>query len=389
MKSSKTVSAIFACLCLLFTTAVANAQIKIGVVISLTGPAASLGIPAKNAIEIMPSEIGGQKVEYIILDDASDPTTAVRNARKLIDEDKVDLIIGSSVTPPSIAMLEVVGPAQRPMISLAGAQPIIVPQQGNRTWAFKMAPSEAIWSEWILDDMESKGAKSVAIFVVANSFGESLSASMQKLAAERGIKVVAIEKYNAADTSVTPQALNIIAAKPDAIYFAVFGTPGATPVIELRNRGYNGIYYLNQGIANPDFLRVAGKSANGALLPVSPALVAEQLPESDPIKKVALTFTNKYDAKYGIQNRSLFSATAWDAYLLLERAIPVAIQKGKPGTEEFRVALRTALENVKDLVATQGIYSMSPADHSGADKRAAVMVEIRDNKWIYAPVKKK
>ncbi len=366
----------------------ASAQVKIGVNISLTGPAASLGIPAKNAIEIMPTEIAGQKVEYIILDDASDPTIAVRNTRKLIDENGVDLVIGSSITPPSIAMLEVVGPAQRPMISLAGAQPIIVPQEGNRKWAFKMAPSEAIWANWILDHMQSKGAKTLAIFSVANAFGESLGGVTQKIANERGFKVVATEKYNAADTSVTPQILNIIAAKPDAVFFAVFGTPGATPVIELRNRGYNGLYYLNQGIANPDFLRVAGKSANGTLLPVSPALVAEQLPDADPIKKVALNFTDKYDAKYGIQNRSLFSATAWDAYLLLEKAMPAALQKGKPGTTEFRVALRDSLEGVKDLIGTQGVFSMTPQDHSGADRRAAVMVEIRDGKWIYVPEKK-
>lgn len=366
----------------------AAAQIKIGANVSLTGPAASLGIPAKNAIEIMPKEIAGQKVQFVILDDASDPTTAVRNGRKLIDEEKVDLIIGPSITPTSIAMLEVIGPSRTPMISLAGSQPIIVPQEGNRKWAFKMAPAEVIWANWVVDHMVSKGAKTLGMIVVANAFGESIAGVTARVARERGIKVIATEKYNTTDTSVTPQALNIIAAKPDAVFFAVFGTPGATPVIELRNRGYNGIYYLNQGIANPDFLRVAGKSANGALLPVSPVLVAEQLPDNDPIKKVALNFTTKYDNKYGAQNRSLFSATAWDAYLLLEKAMPEALKKAKPGTAEFRAALRDALEGVKDLVGTQGVFSMTPQDHSGADRRAAVMVEIRDNKWIYMPEKK-
>jgi branched-chain amino acid transport system substrate-binding protein len=366
----------------------ASAQVKIGVNISLTGPAASLGIAAKNAIEILPTEIAGQKIEYIILDDASDPTIATRNTRKLIDENGVDLVIGSSITPPSLAMLEVVGPAQRPMISLAGAQQIIVPQEGNRKWAFKIAPNDAIWAHWIFDHMQSKGVKTLAIFSVANAFGESLADVTQKLATERGFKVVATEKYNAADTSVTPQVLNIMAEKPDAVFFAVFGTPGATPVIELRNRGYNGIYYLNPAIANPDFLRIAGKSANGALLPVSPVLVAEQLPDSNPTKKVALNFIDKYDAKYGTQNRSLFSAMAWDAYLLLEKAMPAALQKGKPGTSEFRVALRDSLEGVKDVIGTQGVFNMTPQDHSGTDRRAAVMVQIRDGKWIYVPEQK-
>jgi branched-chain amino acid transport system substrate-binding protein len=361
----------------------ANAEIKIGAVLSLTGVGASLGIPEKNTIDLMPTEIGGEKVTYIVLDDASDPTIAVRDAHKLIDEDKVDAILGPTVTPTSLALLEVIGPAGTPMISLAGSQSIIVPPEGNRRWAFKLAPPEPIQGGKMFDHLATKKGKTIAIFSVNSAFGDSFGNEMAKVAEKRGIKILGREKYNQNDTSATPQALKIIAMNPDAVFIAASGTPAATPVIELRQRGYKGMIYLNQGIANADFLRVGGKSLEGAVFAVSPPLVADQLPDSNPIKKVSAGYVAAYEKKFGPNTRSLFGGTMWDGYLLIAAATPAALKTAKPGTPEFRKALRDNIEKVKDLVGAEGVFNMSEQDHCGVDERAQVLVEIKNGAWVY------
>jgi branched-chain amino acid transport system substrate-binding protein len=368
---------------LALATPKANAEIKIGAVLSLTGVGASLGIPEKNTIELMPAEIAGEKVSYIVLDDASDPTVAVRDAHKLIDEEKVDIILGPTVTPTSLALLEVIGPAGTPMISLAGSQSIIVPPEGNRRWSFKLAPPEPIQGGKMFDHLVSKKGKSVAIFSVNSAFGDSFGDEMAKVAEKRGIKIVGREKYNQNDTSATPQALKIIAANPDAVFIAASGTPAATPVIELRQRGYKGLIYLNQGIANADFLRVGGKSLEGAVFAVSPPLVADQLPDSNPIKKVSASYVEQYEKKFGPNTRSLFGGTMWDGYLLIAAAAPEALKTAKPGTPEFRKALRDNIEKIKELVGAEGIFNMSEQDHCGVDERAQVLVEIKNGAWVY------
>ncbi len=357
----------------------AQADIKVGVMLSLTGPAASLGIPEKNAVELMPTEIAGQKINYIMLDDASDPTAAVSNARKLIDEEKVDFIIGPSVTPTSLPVLEVVGPAKTPSISLSGSQSVIMPPDGNRRWMFKMAPPEPIMGAHIFGHFKGK---TMALVQVNTAFGGSFAAQMKKVADAHGVQITAWEKFNQNDASVTPQVLKIIASYPDAVFIAASGTPAATPVIELRQRGFKGTIYLNQGVANPSFLQVGGHYLDGALMPVSPVLVAEQLHAGNPVKKVATDFNDKYEQKFGPGTRSLFAATAWDAFLLLSRALPNALKVAKPGTAEFREAVRDSLEDVKDLVGTQGVFNMTPTDHCGADERAQVLVTINDGNWI-------
>jgi branched-chain amino acid transport system substrate-binding protein len=362
---------------------VANAEIKIGAVLSLTGVGASLGIPEKNTIDLMPTEIGGEKVTYIVLDDASDPTIAVRDAHKLIDEDKVDAILGPTVTPTSLALLEVIGPAGTPMISLAGSQSIIVPSDANRRWSFKLAPPEPIQGGKMFDHLATKNGKTIAIFSVNSAFGDSFGDEMAKVAEKRGIKILGREKYNQTDTSATPQALKIIAMNPDAVFIAASGTPAATPVIELRQRGYKGMIYLNQGIANADFLRVGGKSLEGAVFSVSPPLVADQLPDSNPIKKVSAGYIAAYEKKFGPNTRSLFGGTMWDGYLLIAAATPAALKTAKPGTPEFRKALRDNIEKVKDLVGAEGVFNMSEQDHCGVDERAQVLVEIKNGGWVY------
>lgn len=371
-----------AILWLLMVSLYAHADITIGVILSLTGPGASLGIPEKNTVELMPTSLAGQKLKFIILDDASDTTTAVKNAQKLVVEDKIDMLIGPSISPTSVAVLDTIGRAEVPMVSLAGGDVIVLPQEGARRWAFKMAPPEAVQGRSIFDHFQKNGGKTIAFIAVANAFGESWTSGVNRLTEARKIKTVLIEKYNANDTSVTAQVLKVVAANPDAVLIASFGTPAALPVIELRRRGYKGAIYLNQGVANNDFLRVGGKDLDGSYTPVAPALVAEQLADSDPIKKVAMEWVTAYEGKHGPGSRSLFGATAWDAFLILKEVAPAALKAGAPGTAAFRRALRDGFERITNLVTSQGVYSMSGKDHVGADARAQVLVRIENGKWV-------
>ena len=174
--------------------------------------------------------------------------------------------------------------------------------------------------------------------------------------------------------------LKLVSANPQAILIAGSGTPAATPHKELVARGFKGKIYQTHGVANSDFLRVMGKDANGALLPAGPMLVYEQLPDSNPVKKVAREYVTAYEAKFGA--RSTFGGHAFDAFTLLNNAVPEALKAGKPGTKEFRVALRNALENVKDVVGVHGVFTMSPGDHNGLDNRGRMMMTIKDGKWL-------
>ncbi|MBY4897670.1 ABC transporter substrate-binding protein [Cupriavidus sp. AU9028] len=359
---------------------IAHAQVKIGVTVSATGPAASLGIPERNTFGLLPKEIGGKKVEYIVLDDASDSTTAVKNTRKLITEDKVDAIVGSTVTPNSLAMVDVVAESSTPMISMAASARIIEPMDAKRAWVFKTPQNDSLMAEAIAEHMSRNKVKTVAFIGFADAYGESWAQEFTKVAGPRQIKMVAQERFARTDTSVTGQVLKIMASNADAVLIAGSGTPSALPAKALKERGFKGKVYQTHGIANPDFLRVCGKDCEGTLLPAGPLLVAEQLPDSNPVKKPAMAYKTAYEKTFGGQV-STFGGHAWDAGLLLERAIPEALKKAQPGTPEFRKALRDALEQTRELPVSHGIVTMSPTDHLGMDNRARVMVQIADGKW--------
>ena len=369
----------------LIAAAPAMAQIKIGVTISSTGPAASLGIPEKNAIALLPREIGGKKVDYIILDDASDTSTTVTNTRKLIAEEKVDAIIGSTTTPNSLAMVDVVGEGKTPAISLASSNRIIEPMDANRAWMFKTPQTDTMMATAIAQHMSDRGVKTMGFIGFSDALGENFLIEVSKFAELKKIKVIAVERFSRTDTSVTGQVLKLVAARPDAIVIGGFGTPAALPVRALVERGYKGPVYHNHGVANSDFLRVCGKDCEGTFLATGPVMVPAQLPDSNPTKKAALDFSKKYEAIHGAGSVAAFASYAWDAGLLLQRAIPVALKKAQPGTVEFRVALRDALEGIRELPTTNGIVNMSAKDHLGLDARARVMVEIKDGGWRYLP----
>jgi len=367
--------------CALALAGPARADINVGITLSATGPAASLGIAEKNTFEMMRAPVvGGQKVNFIILDDKSDTTEAVKNTRKLISENAVDVIVGSTITPNSLAMIDVVADGETPMISMAASARIVDASNPKTRWVFKTPQSDALMADAIAVHMKANGVKTVGYIGFADAYGDGWLAEIKRSAKTAGIEVIVEEKYNRNDTSVTGQVLKIVAAKPDAVLIGAAGTPGATPQKELSARGYKGRVYQTHGVANPDFLRVVGKDGNGTILPAGPMLVYEQLPESNAVKKSAGDYVRQYEAKFG--TRATFGGHAWDTYLLLSRAIPEALRKAKPGTKEFRAALRDALEGVKDLPAAHGMFVMSPNDHNGLDNRARVMVRIEDGKWV-------
>ncbi len=372
-------------LALLGAAGAARADITVGVTVSATGPAASLGIPEKNTIDLMPKTIAGQKVNYIVLDDGSDTTKAVANTRKLITEDKVDIVLGSTITPNSLAMIDVVAENQVPMISMAASARIVEPVDAKKRWVFKTPQNDIMMSLAIATHMANSGVKTVGFIGFADAYGEGWYGEFAKVASLKGLQIVANERYARTDTAVTGQVLKILGTKPDAVLIAGSGTPAALPQKTLKERGYTGKYYQTHGVANSDFLRVGGKDVDDTYLPAGPVLVAEQLPASNPVRKSALAYVAAYEAAHGKGSVSTFGAHAWDAGLLMTAAIPVALKKAKPGTAEFRTALRDALEQVKDLPGAHGIFSMSPTDHLGLDQRARVMVKIKNGAWKYQP----
>ena len=368
-----------ALLATLATTAMAD--INVGVTLSATGPAASLGIPEKNTFALLPTTIGGEKVNYIVLDDATDPTAATKNIKKLISENKVDVVVGSSTTPSSLAMMDVAVENETPLISMAGSAIVVEPMDDKRKWVFKTAQNDAHMATALVQHMTDKNVQTVAFIGFADAYGEGWYKEFAKIAEARKLKIVASERYQRNDTSVTGQILKIMAAKPDAVLVGGAGTPAALPQKALKEKGYKGLIYQTHGVANNDFLRVGGKDVEGAFLPVGPMVVAAQLPADNPVRKSALEYVTKYEAAHGKGSVSSFGGHAWDAGVLLQNAIPVALKKGKPGTVEFRRALRDALENTKNVAGAHGIFNLTPNDHQGFDQRARVMVTIENNTW--------
>jgi branched-chain amino acid transport system substrate-binding protein len=365
----------------LFAGIDAQAQIKVGIVVAATGPAASLGIPQKNTATLLPKEMAGQKIEYIVLDDQSDTTTAVKDIKKLIDEEHVDVVIGPSTTPNAIAMTGPAVDSETPVISMAAAAALITPMDASKRWIFKTPQNDSLMAGAVVDHMAANKVGTIAIIALSDSYGQNWVNEMNRLAGEKGIKIVANEAYQPTDASVTGQILRVVAAKPDAVLIASRGTPAVLPAKALKERGYKGPIYQTHGVANNDFLRVGGKDVDGSIVPVGPVLVAAQLPDSNSSKKLGLEYTKIYEAAYGPGSVATFGAHLWDAGLLLQAALPGALAKAKPGTKEFRVALRDSIENVKNLTITQGVMNMTPADHSGLDQRSRVMVTVEDGKW--------
>ncbi|WP_066732017.1 ABC transporter substrate-binding protein [Cupriavidus sp. D384] len=364
----------------------ARADIRVGVDLSLTGSAAAIGIPSTNTVQLWPQTLGGQRAQYIVLDDGTDPAVAVRNVRKFIAENKVDVIVGPNITPNAIAALDALSETGTPMVALAASASVVEPQADTRRrWAFKMPQNDALMATLLTEYMVNHGVKTVGFIGFNDAYGESWWREFSKMAEMRHLRVVAQERFGRMDTSVTGQVLKLIAANPDAILIAGSGTPAALPQKALNERGYKGSIYQTHGIASWDFLRIGGKDVEGTLFPTGPVVVARELPDSHPAKKVAIDFVKRYEAKYGADTVTQFAGDAWGAWLLLDDASRRALKTGaQPGTPAFRSALRDAIESTRNLTVPNGVLNLSAQDHQGFDQRARVMGTIRNGKFAYA-----
>jgi branched-chain amino acid transport system substrate-binding protein len=357
-----------------------SADLKVGFVTSLSGPGSSIGIPYAKGIQAAAAfkpEIGGRKIQLIQLDDASDPSTAARNARKLIDEEKVDVLIGTSGVPGSMAIAAVARESKTPMI---GITPLSFAGEEG-AWTVTVAQPVPLMVSAVVDSMKRSGVKTVAYIGFSDSWGDLVYDALQKSAEPAGIKVVTNERYARADSSVAGQVLKIVAARPDAVITGGSGTPGALPYLALADRGFKGPIYGTHALINPDFIRVSGASAQGLLAPTGPVIVAEQLPESNPIRKATLDFRNAYQKAHNAPTTDAFSAYAFDAWLVLADAVARVGAKGEPGTPQYRAALRDAIVSTKELVGTHGVYNFKPGATFGADERARVIVKLDKGQW--------
>jgi len=355
--------------------------VKIGVTVPTTGPAAILGIGARNAISLFPKQIAGYDLDVKVLDDASDTTASNRNAQQFLGE-RVDIILGSSTTPQSFAVIEAIAGSSTPAVVLGASASLVQPMDEKRRWVFKTAANDALMAEAVADHMAARGAKRIGFIGYADAYGDSWLREMNALMAARGMQMVESQRFNRTDQSVVGQVLRLLSHNLDAILVAGSGTPAALPHVTLKERGYRGLIYQTHGAATEDFLRVGGAALNGGFIPVGPNLVWEQLPDGYDTKAASAHFVPLYESRFGANTRSNFAAQAYDVLLMLERALPEAGKKAKPGTVEFRSALRDALENLKDLRANAGVFNMTPTDHSGMDRRGRVMVEIQNGKWV-------
>lgn len=352
----------------------ALADINVGVSLCSTGPGAALGIPEKNAVALLPAEIGGEKINYILLDDATDPSAATKNARKLTTEDKVDVLLGSSVTPSSLAIAEVAFETQTPQIAVAPAN---LPPEKDR-WVFRTPQHVNVMASAVVAHMKSKGVKTVGFLGYSDAYGEDWLVAMKPMLEAAGIKFTTVERFNRTDTSVNGQVLKIVSSQPDAVLVVASGSPAALPQTALVERAYKGQIYQTHAAANPAFLKVAGKAADGAIMPIGPVVVVDQIADTHPSKKPGQAFVKAYETMYGAGTFSSFAGHIHDAGSLLQAAVPVALKKAKPGTTEFRLALRDALEGAKDVVGVHGVFNMTPTDHFGMDDRGRVLIRVEN-----------
>src|SRR3954449_5150890 len=354
-----------------------TAEVTIGITTSTTGPGAALGIPERNALEFVPKEIGGVPLKVIVLDDGGDPTTATTNARRFVTESKADIIMGSALTPPTIAVSNVANEAGIPHFGLAPFP--ITPERMK--WSVAMPQPIPIVGKVLYDHMKAKGVKTVGYIGYSDSYGDLWFNDLKNQAVPMGITIADEERFARPDTSVTGQVLKLVAANPDAILVGASGTAAALPQSELRERGYTGLIYQTHGAASMDFIRIAGKAAEGVIMASGPVMSPETQDDSALTKKPGLELNKAYEAKYGPSSRSQFAGHSFDAFELLKRVIPVAMKTAKPGTPEFREAIRQALLSEKDLAASQGVYNFTEKDRSVLDDRARIILTVKNGKY--------
>ncbi len=355
-------------------------QVKVGLMVSATGPTSAIGIPQKNTGDMLPKKIGDATVEYIQLEDGGDTTRAVQNIKKLVQESNIDALIGPSTTPNALAILDVIAEAHVPMMATVGTSSVVEPLDAKRRWVFKTTQNDDIIAGALLKHMVKNGVKTVGFIGFNDPYGENWYKVFGAMAEKAGIAIVANERYARNDQSVTGQALKLLAAKPDAVLIAAVGGPAVLPQATLFDQGYKGRVYQTHAVATEDFIKLGKEKVEGTILAAGPMLVIDEIPDSNPTKKVAQAYIAAYEKQFGARPAT-FGANTWDGAILLERALPAALKAGKPGTEAFRSALRDSLEKEREVVGTQGVFNMSATNHNGMDDRARVLIIVKDGKF--------
>jgi branched-chain amino acid transport system substrate-binding protein len=366
-KKSLVTAAIALCL-----SGAAFADLTVGVVQPLTGPASGLGIPIKNAIALWPQEIAGQKLKVIVLDDASDPTAGVKATQRLVTEDKVDVIVGSTATPVAIPMADVTAESGTPQLSTS---PAALPP-GKDKWFFRLPQSNDVMAHAMVAHMKKHNIKTIGFLGYTDAYGELWLKAITAEAEKNGMKIVGAERFARSDTSATAQALKLVSANPDAILIVASGSGAGMPQRAIVERGYKGKIYQTHAAATRDLMRTAGKDAEGIYVVSGPAVIAEQLPDSHPSKKAAIAFVQAYEKAYGPNSRNQFAGHGWDAATVLEKAVPIALKKAKPGTPEFRAGLRDAFESMGRTVLAHGVLNWTAQDHWGYTNETGVMLKV-------------
>src|SRR6201995_5484069 len=357
-----------------------TSEITIGISISTTGPAAALGIPERNALEFVPKEIAGVPLKVIVLDDGGDPTTATTNARRFVTESKADVILGSSITPPTIPVSNVANEAGIPHIGLAPFP--ITPERAK--WSVDMPQPVSIMGKVLYEHMKAHAIKTVGYIGFSDSYGDLWFNDLKKQGEAMGLQIVDEERYARPDTSVAGQVLKLVAANPDAILIGASGTAAGLPQSALRDRGYKGLIYQTHGAAAMDFIRIAGPAAEGVIMASGPVMDPEDQPDSALTKKPGLALDTAYEAKYGPNSRSQFAGHSYDSFEVLKRIIPVALKTAKPGTSEFREAIRQAFLSEREIAASQGVYNWTEKDRNGLDDRSRLIPTVKDGKYVPA-----
>jgi branched-chain amino acid transport system substrate-binding protein len=355
-------------------------EITIGITVTTTGPAAALGIPERNSLDFVPKEIGGVPIKIIVLDDGGDPTAATTNARRFVTESKADIIMGSSTTPPTVAVSTVANEAGIPHFGLA---PLPI-NEARMKWSVAMPQPIPIMGKVLYEHMKAHGIKTVGYIGYSDSYGDLWVNDFKTQAVPMGLTMVTEERYARPDTSVAGQVLKLVAANPDAILVGASGTAAALPQSALRERGYKGLIYQTHGAASMDFIRIAGAAAEGVIMASGPVMSPETQPDSALTKKPGLALNTAYEAKYGANSRSQFAGHSYDAFEVLKRVVPVALKTAKPGTPEFREAIRQALLTEKEIAASQGVYNFTEKDRYGLDDRSRIILTVKDGKYVPA-----
>ena len=368
----------------LLPLATASAQVKIGLMVSATGPTSAIGIPQRNTAALLPTRIGDATVEYFQLEDGGEPTRAVQNAKKLIGENNVDALIGPSTTPNAFAILDIIAEAKVPLLATVGTQAVVEPVDAKKRWVFKTTQNDDLIAAALLKHMVKNNVKTVGFIGFNDPYGENWYKVFGTLAEKAGIRIIASERYARADQSVMGQALKLIAAKPDAILIAAVGGPAVLPQATLFDQGYKGRIYQTHAVATDDFIKLGKEKVEGTVLAAGSMLVIDDIADTDPIKKVALIYIGAYEKQFG-QKPATFGANTYDSGLILQHAIPSALKVARPGSEAFRSALRDAIEQERDVVGCQGVFNMSPTNHNGMDERARVLVTVKDGRFRLLP----